>query len=106
MKVCKRCGTQLLDHEIVCPLCKENNSREDEKSEVFQESEEVIKETVVKKKFEKINVNEPPHPVEYKDIGSRSQVAISFSDGSIMCLRKAVARSLYPQLFVVSEGDD
>ena len=51
-------------------------------------------------------MNAPVEPVKYTDIGNRSQVAVSFSDGSTMCMKKIIAQSLYPQIFEVSEGGD
>ena len=111
MMNCKHCGGQLEDNVTICPACGiDNSNQEVELSETGCDgTEEITEEKELKKaakKIEKINVNAPVEPVKYTDIGNRSQVAVSFSDGSTMCMKKIIAQSLYPQIFEVSEGGD
>lgn len=115
MMNCKRCGVQLQDSEIICPICGTDNADHGIKTSpiVCDEVEDPVEETVVEKeckkpakKIEKLNVNTLVQPVKYKEIGSRSQVAVSFSDGSTMCMKMVIAQRLYPQIFATLEGDD
>ena len=115
MMNCKRCGVQLQDSEIICPICGTDNVDHGIKASpiVCDEVVNPVEETVVEKeckkpemKIEKLNINASVKPVKYKEIGNRAQVAVSFSDGSTMCMKKVIAQSLYPQIFATLEGDD
>ena len=115
MMNCKRCGVQLQDTEMICPICGADNAEHGTETrlivcdEVDDIVDEVVEEKECKKpvkKIEKLNVNTSVQPVKYKEIGSRSQVTVSFSDGSNVCMKKVIAQSLYPQIFVTLEGDD
>ena len=133
MKNCIKCKFQLMDTDIICPVCgmknveetKEMNTIEEvdekpaideeayeaqdnlgERNEDFEEKTAEEKEyqekrntDVLKENTEEMNHNSK-YAVAYKDIGCNAQVEISFSDGSSICLRKTVARMIYPTIFM------
>lgn len=115
MMNCKRCGVQLQDSETICPICGTDNAEHGTETrpivcdEVDNIVDEVVEEKECKKsvkKIEKLNVNTSVQPVKYKEIGNRSQVAVSFSDGSTMCMKMVIAQKLYPQIFATLGGND
>lgn len=104
MKNCKICGFQLEDTEMICPVCG---------SKVTEETTEIhIIDVDDKETVSEINVDEEEETVckrkeviLIKDIGSHAQVEVSFNDGTTICMKKTVARRLYPESVFFKEDE-
>lgn len=106
MMNCKRCGFQLEDTDIICPVCgsevndKTSEMQIDESSEIETGNEtetDEIKSCVDDEEVSRKG-SERKEVISLRDIGTHSQVEITFDDGSTICLRKTVAKRLYPGL--------